>query len=107
MAASGNNSDIVQKLQLIGILLLGAVILIVHVYFYRINSALFSAFISLYVLVFTGIMLWYIYAHKPKDETPSSFDLVTYIGFYTALLQLVLLIMSVASFIAWRRHRRR
>jgi len=96
-------TDPIRKLGLIGVLVLGGIILAIHLYLYKINAIVFSAFISFYVLLFSILMVWYIYYLKKDNDKPPYFDIVTFIGYYTALLQLILLFMSVATWIRIRK----
>ncbi len=91
------NQDIYQKLTSIGLLILGAVIIIIHILLYRYNTAFFGAFISLYFIVFTVLVIIYLYRIK-QESRPSGFDFMTYASFFTIVVQFSLMSLSLIAF---------
>lgn len=96
------NEDMKKKARDIGLIVGGAVIVLVQLVLYKYNAPLYSAFLSLYTLVFAVIVLIYIYKERSQSPDATSktyFNIVSYISFYTIFLQLGLLALSIFAFI--------
>lgn len=108
MATLDTQKDLKSKASDIGLMVLGAMVIIVHLVLYRFNASLFNGFLSLYIITYSIIVLVYVYKQKSKSKTESydsrtSFDAVTYISFYTIFLYAFMFILSVIGFIISRR----
>lgn len=85
----------VSQIKMIGILLLGALILGIHVALFLWNSYAFNIFVCLYIVTFSVIVTIIIYQNKKCfiDE-PIKFNILTYLSIYTIVLQFIILIIS-------------
>jgi hypothetical protein len=88
--------DVIKKLKVIGLMTLGALLIIIHIAVYKYNDRLFSVFISLYFILYTVIVLYYLYNNTSnKDKDSDKFKIMTYYSFYTLTIQIVLFMLSV------------
>jgi len=105
--AIDTRKDLKNKAADIGLMVLGAVIIIIHLVLYRINASLFNGFLSIYIITYSILVLVYVYQQKAKNNVDSGkyFDTVTYISFYTIFLYVFLFIISMIGFIISMRSR--
>ena len=92
--ATTTADDAQNKLTNIGLLILGAAILIIHIVLFKFNQAVFSIFISLYVVFYTIVVLWYVYKYASRAEQ-RDFDFITYVSFYTLFLEIALVVLAM------------
>lgn len=84
-----------SQLRMIGVLLLGALILGIHVALFLWNSYAFNIFVCLYIVTFSILVTVILYQNKNCfiDE-PYKFNTLTYLSIYTIILQFIILIIS-------------
>lgn len=80
-----------EKLKNVGLILFGAIIVVVCLVLYRFNIYIFTVFLCLYVGVYAIIIIIYLYK-KVNDGNPE-FNILINVSLYT-----VCLILSVAMF---------
>jgi hypothetical protein len=107
MASSENQiapTTFVSQIKMIGILLLGALILGIHVVLFLWNSYAFNIFVCLYIVTFSVLVTVFIYQNKNCFiDKPVKFNILTYLSVYTIVLQFIILIISVVFLMNPRR----
>ena len=99
MVTSENNkmvpTSFTSQIKMIGVLLLGALILGIHVVLFLWNSYAFNIFVCLYIVTFSVLVTVILYQNKKcfVDE-PYRFNILTYLSIYTIVLQFIILIIS-------------
>lgn len=96
--ATTKADDAQAKLSDIGLVVLGAAILIIHILLFKFSPAVFSIFISLYIVAYVIVVLWYVYKYT-NYVSKGDFDLITYVSFYTLFLQVGLILLAIGVMI--------
>ena len=89
------HTSFTSQIKMIGVLILGALILGIHVVLFLWNSYAFNIFVCLYILTFSLLVTVILYQNKKcfVDEN-YRFNILTYLSMYTIVLQFIILIIS-------------
>lgn len=86
-------SDLLSTVKNVGMLVLGAIILVIHVIIYRSNQYLFTIVMCLYILGYTILVIVLMYKNKGcyRQEDQS---ILLNMSVYTVFLEIFLILLS-------------
>jgi hypothetical protein len=89
-----DTTDFFNQIKTIGVLVLGAVILGIHVVLFRLNQYMFTVIMCLYILGYTILVIVLMYKNK-NCYVQSDFKLLLNMSVYTLFLELFLILLSL------------
>lgn len=95
------SSDVGGKFKNIALIFLGILIFMLHLVIYWYNKHFFNIFLAVYIILFGGLVLYYVYDEKSKSSETSkrSFDIISYAAIYTMFLYTFIMILSLVGYI--------
>ena len=90
-------ADFMDRLKTIGLLVLGAVILILHAFIFKLNQYFFTIFMCVYIIGYTALVLVLMYKYKKcfKENVKIWFEIQAFImSAYTIFLELFLILLT-------------
>lgn len=96
---------LLDQFKTIGLLVLGAVILIAHVVVFMLNQFIFTVMLSLYIIGYTIVILVITYKKRGCYSTSSNnkfneLNLIYNMSIYTIFLQVFLIILALGYMVA-------
>lgn len=98
---TSTSTDMKSKFRDIGLVFLGVVIFLLHVVIYYLSNHFFNVFLAMYIIVFSGVVLYYVYDEKAKstETNEAKFNVVSYAAIYTIFLYAFIMILSIVAYV--------
>lgn len=99
MSSSTNvtqSSDFNRKMRNVGLIFLGAIIIVITLAIYKSNVYIFIVFFSMYVAIFCIVIVIYLY--KKVSTTNPEFNFIVNVALYTICFAVAIIFFSIYLF---------